>query len=77
MKMGVIDERSHWTVVGKKVIQNGFPVMSPESLRVTEEMAYLVADSFDNVLLLGRASSGAFLMNEILQHTYDVIEERL
>ena len=77
MKMGVIDERSHWTVVGKKVIQNGFPVMSPEYVRATEEMAYLVADSFNNVLLLGRASGGAFLMNKVLQNTYNVIEDRL
>lgn len=75
--MGVIDEEAHWTVVGKKVIQNGFPVMSPECVRVTEEMGHCVADSFDNVLLLGRASSGAFLMNEILRNTYAVIEDRL
>ena len=75
--MGVVDGGARWTRVGKKIIPNGFPVMTPESMTATEDLANRVAESCDNVLLLGRASSGGFVMDEILRNTNDVIEQRL
>ncbi len=75
--MGVVDGGARWTLVGKKIIPNGFPVPTPESVTATEDLANSVAENFDNVLLLGKASSGVFLMEEILKNTYDVIEQRL
>lgn len=77
VRMGVVSSDARWTLVAKRVIPMGFPVMTPQFVKVSEEVAALVEHSFENVLLLGRASGGAFLMNAVLAHAYETIERRM
>ena len=77
IKMGVIDEKARWTLVGKKIVPMGFPVMSPQFVKMSEELGTFVANSFENVLLLGKASGSVFLMNAVLSHAYEMIEQRI
>ena len=75
--MGVIDEAAHWTLVGKKTIRRSFPVLSAEFVETVESLKTSLASSFDNVLLLGRASGGAFLVNDVLRQAYEEVNRRL
>jgi len=77
IKMGVVERSAQGTLVGQHVLRHGFPVLTPDFIEMTRQLRDWLHHAYDNVLLLGRASGGTFLMNDTLIQTHQLVEPRL
>jgi protoporphyrinogen oxidase len=54
-----------------EVVRDGFPVMTPEFVEASRQIAELCSSSASNLRLLGRSTGRVFFMNDVLRDCYE------
>ena len=71
--MGLVAKDSVCREVAREALPAGFPVLSSEFVGASRAQASFLADQFDNLHLLGKASGTSFFMNDVLREAYDTL----
>lgn len=72
--MGIIDEISSPSYSHVCAAASGFPVLTPDFVKEMEKQSTFVANNFNNVITLGKASGSAFFMADVLNEVYRKIK---
>ncbi|TGV30978.1 hypothetical protein EN829_034885 [Mesorhizobium sp. M00.F.Ca.ET.186.01.1.1] len=76
-KMGIIDQDAQMLTVDSSFVPAGFPVLTKEYVELLQSHNTMVAQSFDNVVLLGKGNGSTFFMNDVLIEAFHTITNQL